>query len=270
MISRSRLCSWVVRVFPTTALETVLQGIVTGGGNPLLRDRRTDVHHLARRVAYLQLLCIAQFLVLAGYIFFNSGDRAVRAQDSILRGKGLIIEDATGRPRVLLGAPFPSVSQRSRQDATTHAMVFLDEDGHDRLTLGESPNPQVSGKVLRRIARHVGVVIHDAVGDERGAYGYLTNGRVVVTLDRPGHEAWAAIVNDKTGFAGMSLLYPPGAGKGGNAVEMGTEGAESFVRVKDIDGTVRTLLRIEKGKDLTFQTFDSNSRMVRDLTGPRD
>ena len=54
----------------------------------------------------------------------------------------------------------------------------------------------------------------EAVGDERGAYGYLANGRVVVTLDRPGHEAWAAIVNDKTGLAGMSLLFPPGLGKG--------------------------------------------------------
>src|SRR5205085_2384882 len=113
---------------------------------------------------------------------------------------GLILEDAQGRPRILLGAPFPSVPGRSRKDATTHAMVFLDEDGHDRLTLGESPDTQVSGKVLHRIGRHFGVVIHDNAGDERGAYGYLANGRVVVTLDRPGHEAWAAVVNDKTGF----------------------------------------------------------------------
>ena len=196
----------------------------------------------------LQRLCIAQFLTLAAFIWFYGPGRVVTAQDSILRGKGLIIEDAKGRPRVLLGAPFPSVPGRSRKDATTDAMVFLDGEGHDRLTLGESPNPQVSGKILHRIAGHFGVVIHDDVGDERGAYGYLSNGRVVVTLDRPGHEAWAAIVNDKTGIAGMSLLYPPGGGKGGNAIETGTEGVESYLRIKDPDGKIRTSLRVENGK----------------------
>lgn len=149
-------------------------------------------------------------------------------------------------------------------------MIFLDEAGHDRLTLGESPDPQVSGKILHRIARHFGIVIHDAVGDERGAYGYLSNGRVVVTLDRPGHEAWAAIVNDKTGFAGMSLLYPPGSGKGSNAIEMGTEGSDGHLRMKDIDGTVRATLQTQKGKDLSVQTFNGQSQVIRDLSGPEE
>jgi hypothetical protein len=85
-------------------------------------------------------------------------------------------------------------------------MVFLDEEGHDRLTLGEEPEPQVGGKVLttvHRIAQGFGVVIDDGDGNERGAYGWLANGRAVITLDRPSLDAWAAIVDDKTGFAGM-------------------------------------------------------------------
>jgi hypothetical protein len=112
-------------------------------------------------------------------------------------------------------------------------------------------------------------VIHDALGDERGAYGYLSNGRVVVTLDRPGHEAWSAIVNDKTGFAGMSLLYPPGSAKGGDAIELGTEGSESYLRIKDTDGTVRTTLRVGKENNLSLQTFDAKSQVIRDLSGPQ-
>jgi hypothetical protein len=211
---------------------------------------------------------MVQFLIFLGYVWLSHDVRTVKAQETILRSRGLIIEDAQGRPRVLLGAPFPSVSARSRKDATTEAMVFLDEAGHDRLTLGEAPDPQVSGRVLHRIAPHFGIVIHDSSGDERGAYGYLANGRVVVTLDRPGHEAWTAIVNDKTGFSGMTLLYPPGDAEGGDAIEMGTEGPESYLRMKDTGGTNRTILQIQKGKDLSVQTVDANSRVIRDLSRP--
>jgi hypothetical protein len=106
------------------------------------------------------------------------------------------------------------------------------------------------------------------MGDERGAYEYLSNGRVVMTLDRPGHEAWAAIVNDKTGFAGMSLLYPPGSANGGNAIEIGTEGGESYLRIKDTDGIVRTTLGIEKGKNVSLRILDARSKVVRDLSLP--
>jgi hypothetical protein len=90
-------------------------------------------------------------------------------------------------------------------------MVFLDEQGHDRLTLGEEPEPQIGGKVsqmMHRIAPGFGVVIHDGSGDERGTYGWLANGRALITLDRPGLDAWAAVVDDKTGFAGMlSVMF---------------------------------------------------------------
>jgi hypothetical protein len=129
----------------------------------------------------------------------------------VLRAPGLIIEDSHGRARVLLGSPLPSVSERLRQDASTTSMVFLDEQGHDRLTLGEEPEPQIAGKVsqmMHRIAPGFGVVIHDGSGDERGTYGWLANGRALITLDRPGLDAWAAVVDDKTGFAGMlSVMF---------------------------------------------------------------
>ena len=48
-------------------------------------------------------------------------------------------------------------------------MVFLDENGHDRLTLGEEPEPQIAGKVsanIHRVAQGFGVVIHDGDGSE--------------------------------------------------------------------------------------------------------
>jgi hypothetical protein len=42
-------------------------------------------------------------------------------------------------------------------------------------------------------------------GNERGAYGWLSNRRALITLDRPGTEAFAAMVDDKTGETKLSL-----------------------------------------------------------------
>ncbi len=190
----------------------------------------------------------------------------VSAQDSsgVLRARGLVIEDAKGRARVVMGAPFPTVPDRRRQDTATAAMIFLDENGNDRLTLGEAPNPQVDGKVLHRIAPHFGVVIHDAKGDERGAYGFLANGRVVVTLDRPGTEAWAAVVNDQTGVARMVLGYPDSAG-GRDAFEIGTHESRVFLRVKDTEAKDRLALELDKEGVPALQLIDAAGKPVRDV-----
>lgn len=222
---------------------------------------------LEHKVNRFRLLCLIQLILLCAVAVSAVVISRVEAQNSeqILRARGLVIEDAQGRARVILGAPFPAVRERKRQDSTTQAMIFLDENGNDRLTLGEGPDPQVDGKALHRIARHYGVLIHDNKGDERGAYGYLANGRVVVTLDRPGAEAWAAIVNDKTGLAQMSLLYPPDAGSGGNAFEMGTQGSNAFLRLKDTKDTNRSVLQIGADGVPALQIFDSAGRPVRNL-----
>src|SRR3954470_21547498 len=225
------------------------------------------INQLSAATGRLRILCVVQSLLLFAFVAYSFGTRSVKAESSstVLRARGLVIEDSEGRPRVLLGSPFPATKGRARQDAPTEAMIFLDELGHDRLTLGEAPDPQVDGKVLHRIARHFGVVIHDKVGDERGAYGYLANGRVVVTLDRPGHEAWAAIVNDKTGLAGMSLLFPPGLGKGDDAIQIGTQDTGAYFRFLDSKQTTRASLEIGKEDSFSFRLFDQAGRQTHNL-----
>lgn len=84
-----------------------------------------------------------------------------------------------------MGAPFPAVKERVRQDARTSSILFLDANGHDRLTLGEELEPQIGGKVpagVHRIASAFGLVLHDDLGNERGAYSWLSNGRALITL----------------------------------------------------------------------------------------
>jgi hypothetical protein len=220
------------------------------------------VARLERRAYWLGLACVVQFgfVVVIWLSTIHQGTQ-VLAQSSpqTLRVRGLIIEDAAGRPRILLGAPFPSVKERTRQDARTTSILFLDEKGHDRLTLGEELEPQIGGKVpagVHRIASGFGVVIHDGTGDERGAYGWLSNGRALITLDRPGTEAFAAMVNDKTGETKLSLGFPPEVANDTSAIEIGTKASSSFLRFNRKNGTSLAVFDTEDGKNPSFKTFD--------------
>jgi hypothetical protein len=234
---------------------------------PETHDRLNALENKTRR---LELLCFAQFVVLIAVGFTAVYNNAVHAQgfENVLHARGLVIEDGAGKPRILVGAPFPSVRGRFRQDSTTTAMVFLDERGRDRLTLGEEPEPQVSGRVVtvaHRIASGFGVVIHDGEGNERGAYGWLANGRALITLDRPGLDAWAAIVDDKTGFAGMRIEYPPDVARDSNGIEVGTQGRRAFFRILDTREKERAILQYDEGGPTIFRTRDRVGKVIRDL-----
>jgi hypothetical protein len=229
------------------------------------------IAELEKKTFRLRLLCGLQLglLLLMWLSTVSSQQVEARGSASVLRAKALVIEDQQGRPRILLGAPFPNVKARKRQDSTTTSMVFLDAEGHDRLTLGEEPEPQVDGKVLttiHRIAPGFGVVIHDGDGNERGAFGWLANGRALITLDRPGLDAWAAIVDDKTGFAGMRIEYPPSVARDSNGIELGTNGSNAFFRFLDTKEKARATLDLDESGATTFQTLDANGKVIRKAT----
>jgi len=126
----------------------------------------------------------------------------------VLRARGLVIVDEAGRERILIGAPIPAAENRVRTDMerveriwgtrfprayveeyypkyrhSVHGMVVLDENGFDRVVIGDSvPDPNIG----RRIGPASGMVINDAEGFERSGYGLLdVDGayRVVLGLD---------------------------------------------------------------------------------------
>ena len=239
-----------------------------------MMDTQVDqrLANLERRDLWLRLLCAVQFVLIAA-VWLTRNQVWVQAQTTpqVLRARGLILEDAQGRPRILMGAPFPAVHERIRQDARTTSILFLDDVGHDRLTLGEELEPQIGGKVppgIHRIASGVGVVIHDGSGDERGAYGWLSNGRALITLDRPGAEAFAAMVNDRTGEAKISLNFPPEIADDASSIDMGTKGAASFLRFGSKTAKSRVSLSTENGSHPSLKTFDDLGRPNRDLLEP--
>jgi hypothetical protein len=223
------------RVVVTQAAAYSLNSV---GGDPVICDEK----RFERLLYALSSIVVLQFVVIAWLMLFNASfvpQVAAQTSPEILRVRGLVIEDGQGHPRILLGAPFPAAAGRVRTDTRTTAMIFLDAEGHDRLTLGEELDPQIGGKVptgIHRIASGYGVVLHDNIGDERGAYSWLTNGRALITLDRPGAEAFAAIVNDKTGESKITFSFPPEIAGDASAIEIGTKKNRAFLDFKSKTG----------------------------------
>jgi hypothetical protein len=222
---------------------------------------------LEGKMRRLRQLCWIQTVVL-GFVGLSAIlSRGVSAQDStrVLRTHGLVIEDDQGHARLIVGAPLPEVPERKRRGSLTNSIVFLDDQGNDRLTLGEGPDPQAQGKVLHRIATFFGVLIHDNKGNERGGYGWLSNGRAVVTLDRPGLDAWAAVVDDRTGFAGMRVEYAPDIANDKTGVEIGTQGKQALFRFMDTKERDRAVFRLGDNGVPSFRVSDETGRSTRDL-----
>src|SRR5688572_9061362 len=148
---------------------------------------------------------VATIAVLIGTVAaFRSGGHA----EDVLRVRGLIVVDAAGRDRILIGAPIPETRHRVRTDTArarrawghigaqymqyyakyrhaVHGLVVLDEHGFDRLALGDSvPDPNIG----QRIGPGTGLTFNDARGYERGGFSLLDLGakyRVSLGLDTP-------------------------------------------------------------------------------------
>ena len=185
------------------------------------------------------------------------GVSAFSAQQNrgVLRARGLIIEDAKGRERILLGAPIPYAKNRVRTDTararqewstrypdsirvryldiynrlrhSMHGILVLDENGFDRFGAGDSmPDPNIG----RRIGAGMGLMLNNSKGYERGGYGMVTvNGheRIVVGLDaKQGHEGLALVLDD-AGRVQVMLRHGANTALLGTltAAEQGREGA---------------------------------------------
>lgn len=167
-------------------------------------DMKERIDRLQRSVRRLRLYAGIITVVLAAAV--TAGAR--RSAPDVLRARGLVIVDEQGRERILIGAPVPAAENRVRTDMerveeiwgprfprayvdeyyptyrnALHGMVVLDENGFDRVVIGDSvPDPNIG----RRIGSEAGILINDAEGFERSGYGLLdVDGayRVVLGLD---------------------------------------------------------------------------------------
>jgi len=165
------------------------------------------VMQLERRV-YVLLAGLTALLMAVGVsvMYFSFHSQFSNTQSNgILRVKGLIVEDANGRDRILIGAPVPVVSGRKRQDGTVGLLV-LGENGSDRVAIGAPyPDPQIQAKVFDRMGRGAGLVFDDANGDERGGFGVMDDdGRATFGLDYPhgtGEAITLGVLPGETSFS---------------------------------------------------------------------
>jgi hypothetical protein len=228
---------------------SVVLGLQTAGGHGDIQDYGLVIleinMNLEQRVEQLErrsrrFMGVSAILGTALVTLVLSGFTAApKESDRVLRAKGLVIEDAQGRPRVLLGAPFPEVSQRARTDMRSTAMIFLDEQGHDRLTVGEALPAQLQGKIAksdRRIGSSFGMTIHDLEGNERGGFSFLSNGRASIALDYPGRDAIGLSVDDHLNRAEFMLNYSPSLTGPGSSFELYQQGELTTFSINDKEG----------------------------------
>ena len=225
---------------------------------------------LERKTFWWRVVCVFQLLVLLGIggTLLAKPTATMRADDGILRGRGVILSDENGRARVLIGAPFPESKDRVRQDSRTASIIFLDEQGHDRLVVGEELQAQMNGKVptdRHRIGSGYGMTLQDLQGNERGGMGFLSNGRAVISLDRPTGDAWGAFVDDKTGFAGTLSIYDRSVGDGATGIFSGTQGKRAFMMFKGLDDLPRAELAVGADQKATFTISNDQGKAGKDV-----
>jgi len=242
----------------------------------MVNDLEQWMHSASRQISTLRFICIGQFIVIIAVTASLWLPNSVQAnpRSDVLRVRGLVIEDAQGKPRILLGAPFPSVAGRKRQEEGSAAMLFLSQDGTDRLLVGEGIGAQIAGKVYPREKRAVigsayGVTIMDGDGNERGGFGFTAlpsgGGRAVVSLDRPVGDAWGAVVDDKTGWAGMVFDYPMPIGEYQPGIEMGVMGERPFLHFKDKSDNSRAEISLAPTGAPSLTVSDEKGKQLADL-----
>lgn len=184
-----------------------------------------------------QLHCLQAYAAFSSLllVYLLVRVRAARSQ-GVLRARGLVIEDAQGRDRILLGAPIPESRHRLRTDlervrqhwasrlggekymedyATYNhdvsGVVFLNEQGYDKLILGEkTPDPNTG----KRLVEAAGLTLNDDEGFERGGLGISrTEGgeyRVTLGMDDPklGEAVHLFVLED--GTKGLRIAYEDG------------------------------------------------------------
>lgn len=226
--------------------------------------RVEDWNRLQREVARLRILVIVALLAviaLAAMSLLRKPDTPTRP-DTILRAQGLVITDAQGHDRILIGAPVPASKDRTRKDDASDGIIFLGATGSDRLALGQLPTLHIDGKTYKRRGddNNYGITLYDTKGSERGGLASMGTGRVGLALDRatPPYEAIGLMIDDSENFAGMYINYGDPKARD-SAIELGTDTDNVSIELKGKDGHPRAKLGLDGTSKPAWQFDDAES-----------
>lgn len=226
--------------------------------------RMEDWIRLQREVARLRALVIIALLAviaLAAASLLRKQDTPTKP-DTILRAQGLVITDAQGHDRILIGAPVPASKDRTRKDDASDGIIFLGKTGADRLALGQTPTLHIDGKTYKRRGDddNYGMTLYDTKGSERGGMAFMGTGRVGLALDRatPPYEAIGLMVDDTENFAGMYINYGDPKAKD-SAIELGTDANSVHIQLTGKDGLPRAKLNLDGANKPAWQFDDTDT-----------
>lgn len=229
-----------------------------------------EMEILKRRVRQLQLMCSACLLLLlvvgvCGFatVHANGADK----HDSVLRVKGLVIEDDQGRPRILLGAPTPDVPGRKRTEPVD-GFVLLGPNGADRFVVSyPGYEPQVMGKVGKRMydAPSAGLMINDVDGNERIGLGTSDDGtRSVLGMDYSDRDAVGLLVSPS--YSGLAMFAR--SGPRNDQITMGiTKDGTATAKLADSDGEEGIIADVKKGAPFKLQVRNPKTSELEDVSG---
>jgi hypothetical protein len=216
-----------------------------------MSERLQRLEHRLRRTQFAAGAAVAAAIAVAGAKQLWA--TAAVVPTTVLRARGLIIEDVNGRPRLLLGAPTPRVAQRTRTEEV-NGIVLLGENGSDRVVIAyPGIEPQVLGKVEKRsiAVPSAGLLINDADGNERAGFGVSDDGkRVSLGLDYADRDAMGLLVSPA--FSGLAVFARDGERNDQVTAGVGRDGTATL-KVADVNGDEHFM--VEAGRDSVPRLF---------------
>ncbi|RIW13377.1 hypothetical protein D0X99_16520 [Algoriphagus lacus] len=228
---------------------------------------QNETKELKNQLHWMKLLLTVNLLLL-GFVFFSSFKPSV---DDLLRVRGLVIVDESGRERMLIGYPIPESKHRFRDNPErvikewaaerggaefadrykndfynkAEGIVFLNEAGYDRMAIGERlPDPSAGVRQFES----AGIAVFDEKGHEYAGFGLSKTKegkyRTVLGMDDPevGESMHMFILED--GSRGLQIAHPGGRLLLGSGPKNGWvfNSKEDFVGLKAEDKEGKTLL----------------------------
>ena len=180
----------------------------------------------------------------------------------VIRAKGLVVEDSQGNPRIIIGASLKNVHGRARTD-DIEGIVYLDQDGTERITFGKLPDPMTPSGIQPRRVGGAGILIHDKEGIERGGYSVLDDASALLTLDWPKTGEGVAL-SSRPAFSGIGLFYRSDVGLYRDSIGMFTTAKDdrAFLKITDTAGKERAMLISEGTSQPRFRQFDSDGKEI--------
>lgn len=196
---------------------------------------------------------------------------ALAPQESVIRARGLVIMDAAGRERIVLGDPMSDVTNDAKL-ADAIGIVVLDSLGQMNVALGvQNPLVVAGGQTAQRAVTGAGLTIYDPRdGKERGGISAFEDGRANVCLDygEKQKEAACLSVAPADQYAAVLLNGTPGEPQHDRvAMFVGADG-QGAIKVFGGYGNSGGVLLTAGASMPKIQVFDTTGAPVSELVSP--